>query len=158
MSAITSQPKNMNILTDVQFRFDVEKLPMTSFYVQNVVIPGMQVQAQQIGVPMQSNYSRNTGVIEYEPFVVTFLVDEYLKNWQEIHSWMTKEGGVHSQAVLTLLSSSMNPTVEIHFQDIFPFTMTELTFDSTTAEPTYIQASVTFNYKNFTIKNLLNTE
>jgi hypothetical protein len=157
MTAITDQPKNINLLTDVQFRFDIEKLPATSFMVQNVVIPGMQVQAQQIGVPMRANFSRNTGVIEYEPFVVTYLVDEYLTNWQELHGWMTKEGGVHSQAVLTVLSSSMNPTVEVHFQDIFPFTMTELTFDSTAGEPTYIQCSVTFYYKEFTIKNLLNT-
>ena len=155
MTAITDQPKNMNLLTDVQFRFDIKKLPNVSFFLQQCSFGGLQVASQNIGVPGRSNYNRNTGVIEYAPFVIIFLVDEYLKNWQEIHDWMVKEGGVHSEAVLTILSSSMNPTMEIHFKEIFPFTMTEITFDSTTSEPTYITCSVTFNYQDFTIKNLL---
>ena len=118
MTAITDQPKNMNLLTDVQFRFDIKKLPNVSFFLQQCSFGGLQVASQNIGVPGRSNYNRNTGVIEYEPFVIIFLVDEYLKNWQEIHDWMVKEGGVHSEAVLTILSSSMNPTMEIHFKEL----------------------------------------
>ena len=51
----------------------------------------------------------------------------------------------------------MNPTMELHFQEMFPTDISEITFDSTVGEPTHIQASATFNYTEFTIKNLLNT-
>jgi len=50
----------------------------------------------------------------------------------------------------------MNPTMEAHFKQLFPISLSELAFDSTTADPTYQQASVSFKYTEYTIKNLIN--
>ncbi len=157
MTALTEQPKNMNFLTDIQFRFDIQKLPHVSFFIQQVTIPGVTLQTQTIGVPMRSGFGRHTGVVEFSPMTIMFLVDEYLKNWQEIFDWVVSQADEYSPAVLTVLSSSMNPTMELHFQEMFPTDISEITFDSTAGEPTYIQATATFNYTEFTIKNLLNT-
>jgi hypothetical protein len=96
-----------------------------------------------------------TGIIEYEQLNVGFLIDEYLKNWQEVFEWM-KGSPSYTSAVLTILSSSMNPTMEIHFNEIFPISLSEIPFDSTTTEPTYQIATITFNYTDYIIKNLLN--
>jgi len=110
-----------------------------------------------IATPQLQNFSRHTGIITYEPLSVTFMIDEYLKNWQEIFEWMIGNEGKYTTAVLTILSSQMNPTIEFHFSGLFPTNISEISFDSTATEPTYQIATVAFRYSKYTIKNLINT-
>ena len=156
MSVLSDQPKNINPLADVQFRFDVGALPNTSFFVQTVNLPGITLEGAVLATPQLQNFTRHTGVITYEPLNVTFLIDEYLKNWQEVYEWMIGEESKYTSAVLTILSSAMNPTMELHFKDIFPTSLSEISFDSTTTDPVYQVATITFNYTEYIIKNLLN--
>ena len=156
MTSLTDQPENINPLADVQFRFDVAALPKTSFFVQTVNLPGVTLEGATIATPQLQNISRHTGIITYDPLNVTFLIDEYLKNWQEVFQWMVGEENKYTSAVLTILSSSMNPTMELHFKDIFPTSLSEVSFDSTTTDPVYQVATVNFNYTEYIIKNLLN--
>ena len=156
MATLTEQPNNINPLSDVQFRFDVAALPNTSFFIQTVNLPGVTLEAAVIASPQLQNFSRHTGIITYEALSVTFMIDEYLKNWQEIFEWMIGEENKYTTAVLTLVSSSMNPTMEIHFKDIFPTSLSAIPFDSTTTDPVYQVATVNFNYTEYIIKNLLN--
>ena len=156
MTSLTEQPKNINPLADVQFKFDVAALPNTSFFIQTVNLPGVTLEAATMATPQLQNFARHTGVITYEALDVTFLIDEYLKNWQEIHEWIVGDENKYTSAVLTILSSSMNPTMEIHFKEIFPTSLSAISFDSTTTDPTYPTASISFNYTEYIIKNLLN--
>ena len=156
MASLTEQPKNINPLADVQFKFDVAALPNTSFFIQTVNLPGIALEGATIATPQLQNFSRHTGVITYEPLSVTFMIDEYLKNWQEIFEWMIGEENKYTTAVLTLVSSSMNPSMEVHFKDIFPTSLSEIPFNSTTTDPIYQVATVSFNYTEYIIKNLLN--
>ena len=156
MAVLTQQPKNINPLADVQFKFDVAALPNTSFFIQTVNLPGVSLEAAVIATPQLQNFSRHTGIITYEALDVTFMIDEYLKNWQEIYEWMIGEENKYTSAVLTILSSSMNPTMEIHFKEIFPTTLSAIPFDSTTTDPVYQVATISFNYTEYIIKNLLN--
>ena len=156
MTSLTEQPKNINPLADVQFKFDVAALPNTSFFIQTVNLPGISLEAQVVATPQLQNFSRHTGIITYEALDVTFMIDEYLKNWQEVYEWMIGDVSKYTSAVLTILSSSMNPTMEIHFKDIFPTSLSEIAFDSTTTDPVYQIATVSFNYTEYIIKNLLN--
>ena len=156
MSALTEQPKNINPLADIQFRFDVAALPNTSFFIQTVNLPGITLEGATIATPQLQNFSRHTGILTYETLNVTFMIDEYLKNWQEVYEWMIGDVSKYTTAVLTILSSSMNPTMEIHFKEIFPTSLSEIAFDSTTTDPIYQVATVTFNYTEYIIKNLLN--
>ena len=156
MTSLTDQPENINPLADVQFRFDVAALPKTSFFVQTVNLPGITLEGAVMATPQLQNFTRHTGIITYEPLNVTFMIDEYLKNWQEVFQWMVGEENKYTTAVLTILSSSMNPTMEFHFKDIFPTSLSEVSFDSTTTDPVYQVATVNFNYTEYIIKNLLN--
>ena len=156
MTSLTDQPTNINPLADVQFKFDISALPNTSFFVQTCNLPGITLEAQVIATPQLQNFSRHTGIITYEALSVTFMIDEYLKNWQEIFEWMIGEENKYTSAVLTILSSSMNPTLEIHFKEIFPTTLSAIPFDSTTTDPVYQVATISFNYTEYIIKNLLN--
>ena len=155
MASLREQPKNMNPLADVQFKFDIAALPHTSFFVQSTALPGITLAPLDIGLPQRTGFARNTGVIEYEELNVAFLVDEYLKNWLEVYNWMLGAPS-YTSGVLTILSSSMNPTIEAHFKELFPTSLSALDFDSTTADPAYQQASVSFKYTSYTIKNLIN--
>ena len=109
----------------------------------------------EIGLPQLQGFARSTGTIQYEELTIAFLVDEYLKNWMEIYNWLTGQPS-YTSGVLTILSSSMNPTIEAHFKQLFPVSLTALQFDSTTTDPIYHQASVSFKYTEYTIKSLLN--
>ena len=155
MASLANQPKNMNPLADVQFKFDIAALPETSFFVQTATLPGITLSPMEIGLPQRQGFARSTGTIQYEELSITFLVDEYLKNWMEIYNWMTGDI-TYTSGVLTILSSSMNPTMEAHFKQLFPTSLSELAFDSTTADPTYHQATVSFKYTEYTIKSLIN--
>ena len=156
MATLSEQPKNINPLADVQFKFDVAALPNTSFFIQTVNLPGVSLEAAVIATPQLQNFSRHTGIITYEALDVTFMIDEYLKNWQEIYEWIVGKESKYTSAVLTILSSSMNPTMEIHFKEIFPTSLSAISFDSTTTDPVYQIATVSFNYTEYIIKNLLN--
>ena len=156
MSALANQPKNINPLADVQFKFDVAALPNTSFFIQTVNLPGIALEGAVLATPQLQSFSRHTGVITYEPLNVTFMIDEYLKNWQEVFEWMIGEENKYTSAVLTILSSAMNATMEFHFKDIFPTSLSEVSFDSTTTDPVYQVATVSFNYTEYKVKNLLN--
>ena len=155
MASLANQPKNMNPLADVQFKFDIAALPETSFFVQTVALPGISLTPMEVGFPQRQGVARNTGVIQYEELTIAFLVDEYLKNWMEVYNWMLGNPS-ETSGVLTILSSSMNPTMEAHFKQLFPISLSAMDFDSTTADPTYHQASVSFKYTEYTIKSLLN--
>ena len=156
MASLVNQPKNMNPLADVQFKFDIAALPETSFFVQTASLPGISLTPMEIGLPQRTGLALNTGVIQYEELTIAFLVDEYLKNWMEVYNWMLGNPS-ETSGVLTILSSSMNPTMEAHFKQLFPISLSALEFDSTTADPTYQQASVSFKYTEYTIKSLINT-
>ena len=156
MASLAQQPKNINPLADVQFKFEIAALPNTSFFIQTCNLPGISLEAQTVGAPRIQNFSRYTGVVTYEALDVTFMIDEYLKNWQEIYEWMIGDENKYATAVLTILSSSMNPTMEFHFKDIFPTTLSAIPFDSTTTDPVYQVATISFNYTEYIIKNLLN--
>ena len=155
MASLANQPKNMNPLADVQFKFDLAALPNVTFFIQNASLPGISLSPMEVGFPQHQGVARHTGVIQYEELAIGFLVDEYLKNWMEIYNWITGSPS-YTSGVLTILSSSMNPTIEAHFKELFPTSLTALDFDSTTTDPAYQQASVTFKYTSYTIKSLIN--
>ena len=155
MASLANQPKNINPLADVQFKFVIGALPNVTFFVQSTALPGITLSPLDIGLPQRTGFARSTGVIQYEELTIAFLVDEYLKNWMEIYKWIIGNPS-YTSGVLTILSSSMNPTIEAHFKELFPTSLSALDFDSTTADPAYQQASVAFKYTSYTIKSLLN--
>ena len=156
MASLADQPKNINYLTGVQFKFELAGYPGVTFFVQGCNLPGLSTQAAQMPFPRQPGIQKNLGVIEFEMLSIQFLVDEYLENYTTIWNWMMEKNAENTSAILTLLSSHMNPFMEIHFNGVFPIGLSELLFDSTTTEPDYKVANLTMSYKNYTIQNLIN--
>ena len=156
MASLADQPDNINYLTGVQFKFELVGYPGVTFFVQACNLPGLSTQAAQMPFPRQPGIQKNLGVIEFEMLSINFLVDEYLENYTAIWNWMMDKNEVNTSAVLTLLSSHMNPFLEVHFNAVFPIGLSELLFDSTSVEPDYKVATMTMTYKNYSIKRLIN--
>ena len=106
---------------------------------------------------------RNIGIapdkIEYNPFDLTFLVDEKMQNYKEIHDWIlglvTEDDFAVRKArdvTLQVLNSHNNVSQEIQFIDAFPINLSSLPFDATTTDIQYLTASVTFQYSYFKFK------
>jgi hypothetical protein len=87
--ALSTQPENINPLTEVQFKFELQALPKTTFFVQTVNLPGITMSGMPYGLPQREGLMLPGGSVEYEQLIVGFLVDEYLKNWQEVFTWIT---------------------------------------------------------------------
>jgi len=82
------QPTKLDYASPTQFRFNIIKLPKVEYFCTQVNLPGISI---------QDNYTQPTPFrdiplpgekLQYERLTMTFLVDENLENYQEIHGWL----------------------------------------------------------------------
>lgn len=173
MSEYLRQPANKNFLSPLGFKFQINKLPDTNFFVQSVTIPGVNVGY----IDRPSPFAKIPTVgdqMTFEDLSVTFRVNETMSNYIEIFNWLVGIGfpnnfeqraaiqrkplgsglGLYSDAVLTILSSAMNPIVEIKYIDVFPVSISPITMDSTLEDVQYVEATATFRFLEFTVTPL----
>ena len=115
--------------------------------------------------------------ITYDDISITFLVDEDMSNYIELMDWMKNLGstrdpstqyatlvndntanslrGILSDCTLTILTNNMNANKSIVFEDCFPTTLSEITFESVADDVTPITASATFKFRDFTIEKVI---
>ena len=92
MTTLTDQPKNINPLADVQFKFDVAALPNTSFFIQTVNLPGIALEGQMAQPTPLKDIPIPGDKLTYSALNMDFMVDENLENYREIHGWLTGLG------------------------------------------------------------------
>ena len=140
---------------------DSKKYPNAQYMVQTIALPDMSISPAVLNTP-----KRNIGLapdkIEYNPFDLTFLVDEKMQNYKEIHDWILglvteDDYGVRKARDVTLqvLNSHNNVSQEIQFIDAFPINLSSLPFDATTTDIQYLTAAVTFQYSYFKFKPIV---
>ena len=56
-------------------------------------------------------------------------------------------GAVYSDATLTILSSKNNPIIEVRYRDLYPTSLSGLTYDQQAGDTTYLSATVSFSYQ-----------
>ena len=64
----------------------------------------------------------------------------------------TEMMNIYSDGILQVLDSTQNPQFQVRFKDLFPTSLSNLTFDATDTNVEYFTAEVTFKY---TIYNVL---
>ena len=62
-----------------------------------------------------------------------------------------KEGGIYSDATLTVLNSKNIAKTEIRFQNVYPTSLGGLSYDVKLTDVDYLQASVSFSYMYYEI-------
>jgi len=90
-NSLLRQPTKLDYASPTQFKFSILKLPKVEYFCTSVNVPGIS-----LGDAVQATSLKNIPIpgdkLTYEPLQMTFLVDENLENFQEIHGWLVGLG------------------------------------------------------------------
>ena len=173
------QIENRNFLSPTGFKFALSREPNIAFFCNQANIPDLT-----LGVAIQPSYLKMLptpgDIIEFGDLSLRFLVDENLENYMSIQNWirglgfpekltefgeLEKRGfiqknysqdkdNIYSDGTLQVLTSSQIPNFQVVFRDLFPYTLSTLTFDATDTDIQYFTADVTFKYTVYDIVDL----
>ena len=79
--------ENRNFLSPVGFKLSIDKIRGVDFFCQSASIPAVSLDAAD-------TYTRFNKIpqpgdeLQYEQLQLSFLIDENLKNWYQVHDWM----------------------------------------------------------------------
>mgnify|MGYP003321993487 FL=1 len=159
------QPKNRNFLNPIGFLLKLDKFEGVDFFCQSANIPDINMPTTEIASPFRSLPIIPGGGVSFGDFIVRFIVDEDLKNYNSIHSWIRDNGNADQMArttpekdILTngqlhIVTSQYNPAFVVEFKDIFPVSLSGLQFDATITDVEYITAEVTFKHQQFFLRD-----
>lgn len=156
-------------LSPLEFKFSVNRLPKTNFFVQRASIPNLNLSS--INQPTPFYTPKRTGhTLSFGDLSVTFKVDEDMGNYMEIYNWMVGLGfpsefseysdlnrsdeGLYSDASLVILSSQKNPSILFKFINLFPVSLSSIELDTTQDDVTYADITVDFAYDRFYVERL----
>jgi hypothetical protein len=173
------QIDNRNFLSPTGFKFTLTRTPKVAFFCNQANIPDLN-----LGIAIQPSYTKMLptpgDIIEFGDLNLRFLVDENLENYMEIQNWirglgfpeelsqfaeLEKSGSIrgryvqdkqniYSDGTLQVLTSSQLPNFQVSFKDLFPYTLSTMTFDATDTDIQYFTADVSFKYTIYDIVDL----
>ena len=171
---------NRNFLSPTGFKFGLKRSPGVAFFCNQANIPALD-----LGVAEQPSYLKDIPIpgdkMQFGDLNLRFLVDEDLVNFMEIQNWMRGLGfpeslaefndlknqailgpmgksteDVYSDGTLQILSSNLIPKFQVVFNDLFPYSLSTVTFDATDTDIEYFTADVGFKYTLYKITDLSN--
>ena len=176
------QPTNLNYLSPVNFDLQINKLPKTKYFCTGVTLPGVNFSEALHTHTLAINSYLPGDKIEFDPLTVKFVVDEDMKNYQEIFDWIMKLGpgrdtddfmglvestkrsdgtlssasfeNMYSDATIIVNTSSNNANIEFQFQDTFPTSLGAIEFAADQAGVEYATCDLTLRYTLFKIKTV----
>ena len=173
MSIIDSLPDNYNILSPISFRLQIDRLPNVTYFLQTANLPGLTVSESTIPTPTRA-YPITGSILEFDSLDCSFIVDENLKNYREIITWLRAMASpnenediiklrstsnnvmdLYSDASLTILTNSMNANKTVVFKSIFPISLSALSFESAVDAVDPITADVSFQFTDYTIEDVV---
>jgi len=91
INAYTRQPSKLDYAEPTKFRFSLLKLPKVEYFCTAANIPGITMGTFNQATPLK-DIPIPGDKVEYGTLNISFLVDENLENYREIHGWMTGLG------------------------------------------------------------------
>lgn len=91
VNSLSRQPTSLDYASPTQFKFQITKLPKVEFFCTNVNLPGVELSSITQPTPFVDLPIPGTK-IQYGQLNMSFLVDENLENYQEIHGWIRGMG------------------------------------------------------------------
>ena len=191
-SPLNRQPTALDYSSPTQFRFLINQLPKVQYFTTEANLPGITLDELELGSPLK-DLPLLGSKLTYEDLTITFIVDENLENYIEMHTWLTgigfpkdrkqfrdfrsttsntktstrgeskdigkvgattPETSMTSDAVLTILTNKNNPVVECRFADVFPTSLSGLTYSQNQTDVEYLTAEVNFKYQIYEIVTL----
>lgn len=164
MTAVSNTPKNLNLLSNNNFLYRIERCPTVSYFAQNVILPSLMITHARENTPFATLPVPGDS-ISFDPLNVEFKVDEDLRNYMEIVDWMMAIGRpesgekleeyiqrnkhVHSHIDLFIMDQQQAVKYVFTFHDCLPSTLSQLSF-TTSQTTTYQSARVGFVYSYYT--------
>lgn len=170
-----AEPTNKNFLSPLSFKFSMERAPNLSYFVQSATVPALTLGNPYLDTPFVRVPVAGDRLF-FNELTITYRVDEDMLNYLEMYNWLvqlgfpesfeqytlsynaggggTSESLVFTDATLTVLTNTMNPNYDIKFRDMYPLSLSELQFDSKDQDVDYVEATVTFAYKDFVIEKI----
>jgi len=142
------------------------RTPALRYFCQTVTVPGISTSEIPVSTPFVELYKPGEKPV-YDLLNVTFMVDEKLESWREIHNWIramtfpysyeeykalasinpyAQKQPQYTDATLTLLSSANQPVLEFKFYDVFPISISSFVMSATDSPDSIITADATFRY------------
>lgn len=171
----SEQLSNKNFLSPIGFLFILDKANKVSFLCQRAEIPTINL--GEVNIPTRGLVPIPVeGNMRYSDFTIDFIVDENLENYMQIHNWMRALGTPQefkerkvwrekyaetptrdsrfSDATLQVLNNNNIANFDVVFKDLFPVSLSTLSFDVTGNDNDYFTATATFKYTLYEVRNV----
>ena len=171
-SPLARQPDKLDYLSPTQFKFNIHQLPKVEFFTTAANVPDLTLADAIIPTPFKPIPVMGTN-LTFSNLSVTFIVDEFLENYRELHDWINgigfpesfdqrkeelqKSAGIKaskdllSDGTLVILNSNMNPNLEVTFKDLYPVSLGDVQFDLSQTDVEYITATADFRFRSFDV-------
>ena len=90
-NANNRQPTKFDYAEPTKFRFSIIKLPKVEYFCTAANIPGISLGQTSQPTPLK-DIPIPGDKLDYDNLSISFLVDENLENYREIHGWLTGVG------------------------------------------------------------------
>jgi len=166
---------NKNLLQGSKFRLNFDRLPDVSFFCTEVNIPGLSLTENTRTTPF-IDYTVAGDKISYTPLEITFLLNENLSPWREVHDWMRGlgfptdfaeyrnlaalkaakakfasigEAPQYSDGRLTIYTNKNNPAFTMAFKDLYPVEISSIQFASKMSAEEVITGTAKFAFVHY---------
>ena len=174
-NVLQRNPETVDILQSTKFRLSFERLPGLTFFCQSANLPGVALTEIVRNTPFVDLYHAGEKLV-YDTFNVTFLVDEELRAWTELHDWIRgltfptdfreyidlakQSRGAnfkksfdmkpqYSDAILTIYTNKNNPNFRVKLYDVFPTSLGTILFNSTDSAENIITSDAIFRFSYY---------
>ena len=91
MVTVSRQPTKLDYASPTQFKFTINQLPKVEFFTVSANIPDITLSDVVIPTPFKPIPVLGQN-LTYGNLSLTFIVDEFLENYRELHEWLTGIG------------------------------------------------------------------
>jgi len=168
-SFLTTIPQNTSFLQSTKYSFVIPNLPFARYFFQSINLPGVSSNEIEVPTPFSSTYRHPTKVT-YEPFSISFLIDEDIRVWEETYKWIVsltrpesnkqyvkyrdKDASPYQDGILTINTNANIPNIRIKFKNVFPVSLSGIQMGTINSAETTPTADLTFRYDIFDISRL----
>ena len=110
INSLSRQPTELDYADPTKFKFSIKKLPIVEFFTTAANLPGINLGEAIFPTPFKSIPIMGDD-LTYENLEITFLVDEKLRNYTEVHNWMVGIGFPQSRTQFGTLKTEAQETV-----------------------------------------------
>ena len=181
MTALNRNPSNIDLLQSTKFRITFDRLPGITYFCQSANLPGISLTEIPMYTPFVELYLPGEKAI-YDTFNITFLVDEDLRAWTELHDWIrgitfptsfeeyvklarsssqasirssfNKKPVPYSDGIMTIYTNKNNANFRLRLIDMFPTNIGSLTFNTSDSAENIITSDATFRFSYFEYERL----